>query len=503
MAMMARICARPALLLACLAGLTAAAPLAQRVAEADRLSWGVTADVIDDPRGNHDVFTAGDPTLPPAAVAQIAAMRITRTPFVDLAGELDRQRRAFEEEADPARKRAAREVWQAAMNDLLREARTRSVLRDLYSPAQLQEQLTWFWFNHFNVDARKREIRVTVADYEDTIRARVFGRFRDLLGATLHHPAMLQYLDNDHNALGHVNENYAREILELHTLGLAEHSYGQSDVQELARILTGVGIRFAPDVPRLRPDLARFYRREGLFEFNPQRHDFGDKHFLGATIHGQGMAEVDQALDMIARAPATARHVSQRLALFFLGTPPSPALVARMAATWQRSDGRIDEVLRTLFASAEFRASLTPAAAGAFKDPVHYALSAVRYTYGGGPVIRDAGPLLGWLDRMGEPLFARETPDGYPLEAAAWTGPGQMEVRLEIARTLGGGAAGLFRSRDPAEATLPAFPQLQNALWFDDLKRQAAPATLAALGQATSPQEWNMLFLASPEFMRR
>ncbi len=180
-----------------------------------------------------------------------------------------------------------------------------------------------------------------VGDYEDqAIRPHALGKFRDLLEATLRHPAMLRYLDNDQNAAGHINENYAREIMELHTMGVGS-GYTQKDVQELARILTGVGIR-----PEARAAEAQARNGSsstsatGLFEFNPNRHDFGDKVFLGHTIKGSGFAEVEQALDILAASPATAHHVSQQLATYFVGDNPPPALVDRMAATFQRSRRR-------------------------------------------------------------------------------------------------------------------------------------------------------------------
>ncbi|HZU65595.1 MAG TPA: DUF1800 domain-containing protein, partial [Novosphingobium sp.] len=432
-----------------------------------------------------------------------AAMRIQRENAADIAADMASQRRAINQIADPDAKKAADKAWQQAMNDLAREAQTRAILRDLYSPFQLQEQMAWFWGNHFSVHARKREIRALLGDYDDALRAHALGRFADLLRASLTAPAMLQYLDNDQNAAGHINENYAREIMELHTLGVGS-GYSQKDVQELARILTGVGVRLQGDGPRLAPNLQPLYIRRGLFEFNPARHDFGDKQFMGRTIRGQGFAEVEQALDMLAHAPATARHVSAQIATYMLGQPPSPALVDSMASAWQHSDGRIDAVLQALFASAEYRASLGQG----FKDPVHYVLSAVRYAYGDstGPdsrVILNADPIIGWLSRMGEGLYEHETPDGYPLAAAAWTGPGQMEIRFEIARAIGSGSAGLFRPRSAGSAEQPAFPQLQNALWFAQGPRLASAQTRAVLARATSPQEWNMLYLASPDFMRR
>ncbi|HEX7853778.1 MAG TPA: DUF1800 domain-containing protein [Sphingobium sp.] len=458
------------------------------IARANRLTFGVSSA----PSGQ-----SGNATdLPPDAQAQIAAMRISREPVAQIVVEEDAQNRALKDIADPAQKDQARQAYQKSMNALADEARTRFILRALYSPDQMREQMTWFWFNHFNVHAAKRDIRAMVGDYEDVIRAHALGHFRDLLEATLRHPAMLRYLDNDQNAAGHINENYAREIMELHSMGVGS-GYSQQDVQELARILTGVGVSLESDPPKLRPQLQPLYFRAGLFEFNPARHDFGDKHFLGHTIKGAGFAEVEKAIDLIAASPATAHHVSEQIAIYFMGDTPPPEVVARMAQTFTKSDGDIAQVIRTMIRAPEFTASL----GHVFKDPVHYALSAVRLTYGD-RVILNARPVINWLNRMGEGLYGHETPDGYALTSASWIGPGQMATRFDIARQIGGGAAGLFRP-EGAPADIPAFPQLQNALYFQSLQDSLAKPTQTALAQAVSPQEWNALFLSSPEFMHR
>jgi uncharacterized protein (DUF1800 family) len=436
---------------------------------------------------------------PPAAQAQIDALAISITPLTDLVVRMDAQIKAANKLADPDQKKAAQQAYQQAMTELGREAATRSLLRDLYSPDQLREQVTWFWLNHFNVHVAKRDVRAMIGDYEDqAIRPRALGRFRELLEATLKHPAMLRYLDNDQNAAGHINENYAREIMELHTLGVGS-GYSQKDVQELARILTGVGVDISPEAPRLKAAYQPLQVREGLFEFNPNRHDFGDKVFLGHTIKGSGFGEVEQALDILARDPATAHHISAQLAAYFMGDTPPAAVVERMAKAFQHSDGDIATILRTLFTSREFEASLGKA----FKDPMHYTVSAVRLAYDD-RVIINTTPMQNWLNRMGEGLYNHETPDGYSVASAAWDGPGQLAVRFEIARQIGSGSAGLFKSNTPSVNDLPAFPQLQNALYYKaGLDQTLAPATKSALSQAGSPQDWNTLFLSSPEFMRR
>ena len=483
-----------------------AAPIATRELElVNRLTWGATPSAVAEARRlgterwlDRQLHPSPGDALPAAVQAQIDALPIARTSMAALVVAMDAQNKAAGQIAEPELKKAAQQAYQKAANDLGRQAAARSLLRDLYSPDQLREQMTWFWLNHFNVHLYKRDIRAMVGDYEDqAIRPRALGKFRDLLEATLRHPAMLRYLDNDQNAANHINENYAREIMELHTLGVGS-GYSQKDVQELARILTGVGVDLAPSPPKMRPAYERLYLRSGLFAFNPNRHDFGDKVFLGHVIKGSGFGEVEQALDILARQPATAHHISLQLATYFLGDAPPPALVDRMADTFRRHDGDIAQVLGTLFHARAFEASL----GGEFKDPMHYAVSAVRLAYDG-RVIVNTGPIQAWLGRMGEALYNHETPDGYPMIAAAWDGPGQLAVRFEIARQIGSGSAGLFKPDLTGAADLPAFPQIQNALYYDGLAQTLGDTTKAALAQSTSPQDWNTLFLSSPEFMRR
>jgi uncharacterized protein (DUF1800 family) len=477
---------------------------ASDIALVNRLTWGESASSVADlERQGADrwldaqLHPQNDP-LPQAAQAQIDALAISRTPMAQIVADMDAQSKAANQLPDPDQKKAAQQAYQQALNNLGKQAATRSLLRDLYSPDQLREQLTWFWFNHFNVHMYKRDIRAMVGDYEDqAIRPHALGHFRDLLEATLRHPAMLRYLDNDQNAVGKINENYAREIMELHTMGVGS-GYTQQDVQELARILTGVGVNTSPNFPKLRPVLQPLYIRAGLFEFNPARHDFGDKVFLGHTIRGSGFGEVEQALDILAKQPATAHHISQELAVYFMGDDPPPAVVDRMADSFQHSDGDIAQVLRVLFKSREFKGSLGKS----FKDPVHYAVSAVRLAYDD-KVILNAGPIQGWLNRMAEGLFNHETPDGYAMDSAAWSGPGQLAVRFEIARQVGSGSAGLFKPDGQGQTDLPAFPQIQNALYYQGLSDTLAGATRTTLDQSNSPQDWNTLFLSSPDFMHR
>ncbi|HEV7800043.1 MAG TPA: DUF1800 domain-containing protein [Burkholderiales bacterium] len=471
----------------------------------NRVTWGATSSSAQQMSASgtaryieQQLRPAGHGTLPPEVQAQIDALTISQGPLEELMLELEQRRKDAAAIKEPEQKKPAQQAYQQALTRLAREAASRAILRALYSPNQLQEQMTWFWMNHFNVFQYKNNVRAMLGDYEEqAIRPHALGRFRALLGATARHPAMIRYLDNAQNAANRINENYARELMELHTLGV-NGGYTQRDVQELARILTGIGINLGPNAPKIAPDRQSLYVRQGIFEFNPNRHDFGDKSFLGETVKGRGLAEVDEALDRLARHPSTARFVSRKLAVYFVADDPPPALVERMAQRFLSSDGDIADTLRVMFRSPEFADSL----GRKFKDPVHYVISAVRLAYDERPILNTT-PVINWLNRMGQGLYNRETPDGYPLTQASWASPGQMTTRFEIARAIGSGSAGLFRSEGPQPTDRPAFPQLSNALYHQSLQKTLRPETLKALNQATSPQEWNTFLLSSPEFMNR
>jgi len=314
--------------------------------------------------------------------------------------------------------------------------------------------------------------------------------------ATLEHPAMLQYLDNAQNAAGHINENYARELMELHTLGV-DAGYTQKDVQELARVLTGVSVAGAQP-PRLRPELRGFYLREGAFEFNPARHDFGTKTLLGHTLTRRGFAEVSEAVDLLVQQSACAHFISRELAEYFVADDPPAALVARMAQTFRNSDGDIAAVLRTLFTAPELRAQ----AGRKFKDPMQYVVSALRMAYDARP-IQNMHPVTGWLSALGEAEFAHQTPDGYSLEDTAWSSSGQMSRRFEIARAIGAGSAGLFEPEDQGTKAAGGFPLLTNPVYYGVMAPALSAPTRTALQSARSQQEWNLYLLASPDFNYR
>ena len=302
------------------------------------------------------------------------------------------------------------ELYEYKEQVLLRELTTATVLRAVYSQRQLHERLVGFWHDHFNVDMSKGECAwVTVAYDRDIIRANTLGKFSDLLRAVVLSPAMLWYLDGRVNRVSQVgmkpNENYARELLELHTLGL-DGGYSQNDIMEVARCLSGWSVR----------DQKRF--RKGTVEFHPQQHDNGEKIVLGTTIAaGGGERDVDRVLALVTNHPATARHIARKLCQHFIHDQPSPTAIAAVEQAFINSQGDIATTMRALTATSAFH---DPEQRGAkLKRPFHYLASCLRATAAdsdGGRAVHD------YLQRLGHLPFQFPTPDGQPDHAEAWTG---------------------------------------------------------------------------------
>jgi uncharacterized protein (DUF1800 family) len=360
--------------------------------------------------------------------------------------------------------------------------------------------MTWFWFNHFNVFQNKKQVRFLLGDYEESaIRPHALGRFRDLLHAVLMHPAMMVYLDNAENVRGRINENYARELMELHTLGI-DGGYTQGDVEALARILTGAGI----DLTGRRGE-----PRNGLFAFFPERHDGGPKVFLGQSLPGTtSFSEIERSLDILCRHPSTAKFISRKLAVYFLADDPPGEVVERMATTFRKTDGDIAQTLATLFASPQFS---DPQYAGKkFKDPVQYVYSAVRLLHPG-DVLRNYRPLAGALAQLGEPVYGHQTPEGYGMKSRDWASSDQLAKRFQLARGLVGARARLFVSAEAIDAGIDEseLKRVRQAHPIDRARIEGlvapllSPKTRASLERAEDPQEWAALVLASPEFMYR
>ena len=428
---------------------------------------------------------------------------------------------------DSRRERAA-QVGPALrrQQELLQELIAQKVLRAAYSDRQLQEVLTDFWFNHFNVFANKGLTRFYLTAYErDAIRPHVLGRFRDLLGATAKSPAMLFYLDNARSAdpkfsdkangdldrmqrsgrrmrgAGRpgrdimpemmaqvrqniptgINENYARELLELHTLGV-DGGYTQQDVVNLARALTGWTIG--------RPRSAE----AGQFWFNPRMHDPGDKVVLGQKIKGAGIEDGERVLDLLARHPSTARFIATKLARRFVSDEPPAGLVDRAATTFRTTNGDLREVVRVIVTSAEFFAADTRRAK--VKTPFEFVVSALRATDAD---VQNTLPLARTLQQQGMPLYLCQPPTGYKDTADAWVNSGALISRMNFAVEL---ASGRMRGVTPGGALVGAGDDA-HALIETLLHGEASQATRETIGKATTPAQSVALALGSPDFQRR
>jgi uncharacterized protein (DUF1800 family) len=313
------------------------------------------------------------------------------------------------------------------------ELQRAKLLRAVYSDRQLYELMVDFWENHFSIFANKDDDRYLLTGFDrETIRPFAMGRFRDLLGATAHSPAMLFYLDNWRSSVprpyparngkpagvdGGLNENYARELMELHTLGV-DGGYTQKDVQEVARCFSGWTIQ--------KPN------EQGLFLYRPGLHDDGDKIVLGhKVLGGGGIADGERVLDILATHPSTAKFIATKLARRFISDDPPSAVIDRAAAIFLKTDGSIRETLRAIITSPEFFAA--DAYRAKMRSPFEYVAAALRATSAETDGDR---PVLDFIGRMGQPLYGRITPDGYPDRADAWLSSGAMVGRLNFAAAL-------------------------------------------------------------------
>jgi len=328
-------------------------------------------------------------------------------------------------------------------NEIVNELMEAKMIRAVYSERQLAEQLSDFWFNHFNIFIYKDTDRWYLIPYErDAIRPHVLGKFRELLEATAQSPAMLFYLDNSSSADPHafdrlklhpvrarpgeklpplgpkrgLNENYGRELMELHTLGV-EGGYKQEDVIEVARAFTGWTI----ESPRENP----------VFYFDERIHDPNPKRVLGKNIKAGGIKDGEQVLDLLVKNQHTARHISLQLAEQFVSDDPPPALVARMSKTFEKSKGDIRAVMTTMIYSPEFwsRAAFR----AKVKTPFELVASTARAL---GADVDQPLPLAQWVARIGEPLYQCLPPNGYSDRAVTWVSTGALLNRVNFAIAL-------------------------------------------------------------------
>lgn len=344
------------------------------------------------------------------------------------------------------------------------------------------ERLIGFWANHFCVSVAKGDIdRVAAGSFErEAIRPFVLGRFADMLVAVERHPAMLYFLDNaqsvgpasraGQNRKRGLNENLARETLELHTLGV-DGGYGQADVTALARIITGW--TFAGREGRI--------GEPGTFVFNANMHEPGDQMVAGRAYLAGGFGQGEAALNDIARSPATATHIATKLVRHFIADDPPPAAVERIAAVFRNRDGDLKSVALTLVDLPESW-SAPPTK---MRNPYDFLLAATRLL---DLPIDDPGRALQSLRTLGMPLWEPPGPDGFPDVAVAWASPEAMKLRLDVAAQL---------------AHISRFTGDPVALLDAALSSEATDATRAALGRAESKEQAVALLLMSPEFQRR
>jgi uncharacterized protein (DUF1800 family) len=408
------------------------------------------------------------------------------------------------------------------------------LLRAIYSDRQLQEVMTDFWFNHFNVFIGKDADRYLITSYErDVIRPRALGKFEDLLVATAHSPAMLFYLDNwlsvgansdiangipkqankewkrrvrsrgqtnqSKGKRNGLNENYGRELMELHTLGVTG-GYTQEDVTEVARVFTGWTLK--------QP------RQGGGFTFEERTHEPGNKIVLGHRIKEKGEQEGIEVLHILARHPSTAKFVCTKLAMRFVSDDPPQPLVDRMAQTFLKKDGNIREVLKTMLESPEFWAPGEYRAK--LKTPLEFVASALRAS---GAEVTDAMPIARQLQNMGMPLYGMQPPTGYSMKADAWVNSSALLGRMNFALALTAGKVkGVQMDSQQAPGLDPqqALVALENSLLTGDVSKQTHDVISARLQDSkisrrrlddpAKPPDISLiagLLLGSPEFQRR
>jgi uncharacterized protein (DUF1800 family) len=462
--------------------------------------------------------------------------------------------------------------------EILDQLSAQKLVRAVYAENQLEEVMTDFWFNHFNVSWTNDRTRPYLLPFErDAIRPNALGRFRSLLGATAHQPAMLVYLDNaqsvapggapttfgDEMEMARklanpapnvkpfvkrvylppppaavpkpqpakpqpakpqpgINENYARELMELHTLGV-DGGYSQADVIAVARAFTGWTVMpgdpgavggLAQKMEKERKIGGGAFRRQGEFLFRADQHDAGPKVILGQRFPaGRGIEDGEQVLDVLATRPATAHHLAYQLAVRFVSDHPSPQLVNRLAEVYQQSGGDIRRVVRAIAESPEF---WSPEARGSkVKSPFELAVSAIRAL---GADVQVPKKTIDWIARLGEPLYSYQPPTGYPDRNEAWMSSGTLLSRLNFGLQLASGKLAGVKV-DLAAFTAPQHPQswqeamnVYPPLLLPETNADQDAAVLARLAAASKPgvkgaptpaQEVVGMLLGSPEFQRR
>ncbi|QJU58967.1 DUF1800 domain-containing protein [Sphingomonas sp. AP4-R1] len=467
----------------------------------NRFGLGARPDDVppgDPKRWLLDQFDRYDPR-PPAFAALPDGTQLAAEYFADQMALAEARKQAKAAANDPkqdAATLAARKDVNAGVREAYRAATNARMASALATETPFVERLVHFWANHFALSADKPQVTIFAGAYEmEAIRPHVLGRFEDMLLAVERHPAMLYYLDQfrsvgpDSRAglraaqlrpdrpLG-LNENLAREIMELHTLGVRT-GYAQADVTEFARALTGWSI--GGKGPGAGPGGDKDDGALGRFQFRPNIHEPGTRTILGKAYSEEGEGQAKAVLHRLATSPATAKHVSTKLARHFVADDPPPALVDRMTAAFLKHDGDLTAVYRVLIAAPESWAAVPTK----FKSPWEWTVSSMR-----GLGRRDLGQtdIAPMQNQLGQPVWRPGSPAGYDDIAATWASPDALMRRVELAQRFASTAGDRIDARALAPKLMPA---------------AVSPATTTALAQAESGATALALLLVSPEFQRR
>ena len=397
----------------------------------------------------------------PGLVDEVAAMGITEwidaqlQPVVHGVPDAETRVAGFASLTNTNRQNYELALTSGGVDRMLSELDHATILRSVYSERQLQELMVDFWSNHFNTWRNKTWMTFLKSSFHETvIRPNALGRFSDMLLACARHNAMLDYLDNlrsDASAPGGVNENYARELMELHTLGIinGQQVYTEADVRGVARIMSGWSINWADTPDRYN------------FAFLPWQHSLEAVSILGGTFsrpartYGQGYSDGVRLLSLLAHHPSTARFISRKLCIRFVGDTPSDALIDSAAAVFLANDTAIGPTLRHIFSSDEFAASGRSKVRRPFEHVVA-CLRATRANVPNGPLSQASRALRFMISDLGQPLFERQSPDGYPDRNAYWTSSEGLLQRWQASAKVVGNSVTNPSVDDPIVVSLPA-----------------------------------------------
>jgi uncharacterized protein (DUF1800 family) len=401
---------------------------------------------------------------------------------------------AYRQTKDPAERQQAAMALRKLRENMADQSRRDLMLNLVNRTTSDRAWQTWFWFNHFNVFPQKSHVGAVLQSYVfSAIDGALDMRFADLLRAVTVHPAMLMYLDNVNNTKARGNENLARELLELHTLGVSG-GYSQQDVAAAAKVLSGWTVQLnGPD------------HQMGQTIFRAGQHDSSARAVLGLNVPSGGAKQLSVLLDHLASHPATGRHIARKMGLWWIDEPPEAA-VKELTQVFASTGGNLQALWQSARALHQRLGS-----APVFKDPMNYVLSAAKTICSDAPVANHQ-LLLRWVRLLGQPLLARSTPDGYPLSGSAWLNPGQLAQRIELAREMVANADRLSTPNPvlpdgqsgPIRRPRFELKDLRSTPWGQQwLQQHPGMKSMAAVEDKQYGSDLWALYLASPQFMYR